>query len=134
MANAMNLVNITVVGRLLANPTVAKHNNNDVTNFRMRVNQTIAGNDAHVDFEISCWNGLANVSKVLKKGRLVAVTSNSLTQTIWNAPDGSGKQLINNKIMASSVTVMDSAPLTAGQQMPNTPQNAPQFADEEIPF
>lgn len=132
MANAMNLVNITVVGRLLANPVSREYEGKPVTNFRMRVNQTINMKDQHIDFEVSCWNSLAGIGKILKKGRLVAVTSNSFIQNIWTSQDNS-KQGINNQLMANSVVVMDSAPETVGQQMPTEPKYQ-DIRDEEIPF
>lgn len=154
MSKAKNLISITLVGRLLADPImmevgtnkdnrtvkVTDHNRSSlqnirpVTNFPIRVTQDFGGD---VDFEVSCWGAIAGIGKILNSGRLVAVTTDNIRPKIWEATNRSTGEIkcgINLFINAVSCVVMDNPSEKATQSKPQLPASTPIGAEEEIPF
>lgn len=133
MSQAMQMVQITVIGRLVANPTQERQiNGRNVTNFRIITSKKVGNKDEIVTFECGAWNNLSTIAQNLSKGRLVTVTSNELTQEIWKA---NGKEGINNKLIINSLVMLDHKPQDGIQNRPAQPTNKSHaFNAEEIPF
>ena len=115
MANAMNMINLTIIGRVVADPVTEMHNNREVTRFRLIVNQ---GEERTLVFNCSAWNGLGKIAQYLRKGRLVAVTSDDFMQKTWETNDG--KKGINNYLTINGITILDKKPAenSAEQEIP----------------
>jgi len=152
MSKAKNLIQITLIGRLLTNPTIMEVGVNKdnktvkvtdtnrpnltnikyVTNFPIRISQDFGGD---VDFDVSCWGKLSGVGKILSKGRLVAITTDNIRPRIWESTDratGEYKNGINLFINATSCVVMDSPNQNTSQNRLELPSETPD--EEEISF
>ncbi|MDR1701854.1 MAG: single-stranded DNA-binding protein [Sporomusaceae bacterium] len=122
MANAMNMIQLTIIGRVVADPEVKTVNNKEVTKFRVIYNSEVNGEKKTMTFHCSAYNGLNRIAQFLKKGRLVCVTSNDFTQAAWSRDNKVG---VNNYLLVNSITILDKKPVNNSDQDWNL---------EEVPF
>jgi len=113
----MQMVQLTVIGRVANEPTFRNNKNSQVTNFRILTNRSTNGTKETISFECAAWNQLAEVAvKNLSIGRLVCVTSSDFSQKTWNANNKSG---INNYINVNNIIMLDSKPKEPSQTIQN---------------
>jgi single-stranded DNA-binding protein len=125
---SMNMINLTIIGRVVADPTVETANEKEVTKFRVILNRDINGENKPLTFSCSAYNGLNKIAQYLKKGRLVCITANDLQQHPWSAD---GKSGVNNYIIVNSITILDKKPADNSESQTSNNVN---FDSEEIPF
>jgi single-stranded DNA-binding protein len=122
MANAMNMIQLTIIGRVVADPEVKTVNNKEVTKFRIIHNSEVNGEKKTMTFHCSVFNNLNKIAQFLKKGRLVCVTSNDFSQAVWSREDRVG---VNNFLLVNSITILDKKPVEHSEQTWNL---------DEVPF
>jgi len=109
---AQGLNQVSLIGNLGADPeTVFTPNGNQITKFRVAVNETWKGNDGnqheHVEwFRIVCFNGRGQAcADYLNKGRRVFVQGPQRTRTYT---DREGEERRATEVIAFSVIFLDS--------------------------
>lgn len=132
MSNAMQMLNLTLVGRVITDPITKEFNGKEVTNFRIIYNQEVNGETKPIVFDCAAWNGLGKIAQYLSKGRLVGITSSEFSQEVWSK---NGKTGINNRLIVNNIRILDKKPDNA--QAPNEPgstqvNNEP--VDKPCPF
>ena len=116
------------VGRLGKTPVVRMTGSAakpvSIANFRMAVNDYVAGRESTVWINVVCFNGLAgSVQRNADKGTLVAVEGR-LQERKWN--DKSGNTRYTTEVIASGFQVLAGRKAHPHTAVPAPPQAAPQ--------
>jgi len=141
---AQGLNQVSLIGNLGADPeTVFTPNGNQITKFRVAVNESWKGNDGnqheHVEwFRIVCFNGRGQAcADYLKKGRRVFVQGPQRTRTYT---DRDGEERRATEVIAFSVIFLDSPRQHEGGAEPGPAGSPPcdhsdlGVTDDEVPF
>jgi single-strand DNA-binding protein len=121
---------ISLIGRLTADPETHAGENHEMATFRLAVQRRSAADDAGAVFiEVKTFDGLAKtVADYLAKGRKVAV-SGRLEQAEWTTKEGDYRS--KHQVIADQVEFLD-APKTADAEA--EPEPAPQAKAERRPY